>query len=482
MERTKINSAPSISSGCRPENKEANTTGIFEGLHLLIILLLASFVFIYNLGTGSLTSWDEGVYAGVSGEILKSNNWFDLTWRDAPWSDKPPLYMWMTVLFYKIFGLNEFAVRFFSALCGIGTVILTYLLARKLYSRNVAVVAGLLLLSTQHFIWSAKIGMLDCALTFFAALSFFFFKLGEEKKIYLFFSCLAFALAFLTKGVAAIIIPAVLIIYIIFTKKFSLLKEPYFLFGAFISFFILLWWHWLAISHYGDNFIFGYFTKHLFVRTTQSVDGHNAGILNYFKVIPNKGRPWGTFMFMVLPFIIFQIAVRKEKAHFLPFIWLVTVFIIASFIKTKLHWYIISIYPASSVLIAWAFNKLFKNWAIPVTFILTICSLLYLSQLKKGIFNLDYTPETKRIAQEAKHLAAKEKILLYRISDPAMQFYCLNSGENLNDTLNFEELLKIKGRYIILDKAVFDNFKQFAGPNTSLITQGKDFILIYNQK
>jgi len=83
---------------------------------------------------------------------------------------------------------------------------------------------------------------------------------------------------------------------------------------------------------------------------------------------------------------------------------------------------------------------------------------VYLSGTR-GVFNLDYTPGTKRIANIAKDAAKGEKPLLYRVSDPAMQFYCLQDCENLPDALGFKELSKIKGRYVILEREAFDSFK-----------------------
>ena len=180
-----------------------------------ILILIAGFVILWNIGTGSLLSWDEAVYAQVSKEILRSNNYVDLTWAGKTWSDKPPLYMWMTVVFYKIFGIGEFAARLFSALCGIGTVIVTYLFALKLYSRRAAFAASLILASTLHFIWASKVGMLDAALTFFISLSLYWFIIGIERKIFLTLSALAFGAAFLTKGFGALLIPIILTAYIL---------------------------------------------------------------------------------------------------------------------------------------------------------------------------------------------------------------------------------------------------------------------------
>src|SRR5437867_2873148 len=102
---------------------------------LLFLTALSSiFLFLY-LGNGSLASWDEAIYASVAKEIIQSGNWLKFTLGGEPWTDKPPLAIWVTAVFYKLFGINEFSARFFSALCGLGTVIVTYLLGRKLLNR-----------------------------------------------------------------------------------------------------------------------------------------------------------------------------------------------------------------------------------------------------------------------------------------------------------------------------------------------------------
>jgi len=86
---------------------------------IIILVVLAAIILLFNLGGGSLGSWDEAFYAQVSQEMYQSSNWIDLTWAGAPWADKPPVYMWATTCFYKIFGVNEFSARFTAAISGI---------------------------------------------------------------------------------------------------------------------------------------------------------------------------------------------------------------------------------------------------------------------------------------------------------------------------------------------------------------------------
>jgi len=442
---------------------------------IIILFLVASFILLWNLGTGSLTAWDEAVYAQVALEMFISNNWVYLTHTGIPWSDKPPLCMWMTAVMYTLFGVNEFSARFFSALCGIGTVLVTYAFAKKLYSRKIAIVAALMLLSTQHFIWSAKVAMLDSALTFFTLVSFFCLKKSEDRTIYLFFSALAFACAFLTKGVAALVIPLVWFFYLAITRRLTALKSPISIIGLLICLSIIVWWHWTAFSHYGKDFISGYFTTHFLTRTTTALDGHTGTFFTYFKVLPNKGRPWGVFMLIAYLAAAWRLFRHKEKQHIFPLLWATAGFMIASAVKTKLHWYIIPVYPAFAILLGWGLCALFKQRVIPVALTLFVSGLFYLSS-SKGVFNLDYTPETKKMASFIqKNLSSGGKVFFYNISDPAAWFYFASIGKNISTKEELERILAQKDAYIVFEKSTFSSFPK---TNFALVTEDASFTVI----
>ena len=73
---------------------------------LLFLLPLSAFFLLFDLGRGALSSWDEAIYATVAKELLHSGRWFFLSYGGSPWVDKPPLAIWATVIFYKLFGVN----------------------------------------------------------------------------------------------------------------------------------------------------------------------------------------------------------------------------------------------------------------------------------------------------------------------------------------------------------------------------------------
>jgi len=442
---------------------------------LIVLILIAGAILLCNLGAGSLLSWDEAVYAQVSKEMLKSNNYIDLTWAGNQWSDKPPLYMWMTAISYKIFGINEFAVRLFSALCGIGTVIVTYLLALKLYSRRAAIAASLVLLSTLHFIWASRVGMLDAALTFFISLSLYCFLLGAERKIFLFLSALAFGCAFLTKGFGALLIPIILAVYMMIAGKTRLAREPALWAGLSVALVLAGAWHLMALAHYGKEFITDYVTKHLISRVGQAVEGHTGTIFTYFKVISNKGRPWGIVSFFVIPFALWEFFKKRSMPErWLPLIWFFTTLIVFSAVKTKLNWYILPAYPAIAIITGWGIDSILRKKTIIAVIPCFIASLLYLA-FAKHVFDLDYSHETKKLALFAKEeISGKGRIYLFD-DDPAVRFYFLDGSINAYGSLAMPELLRERGRYIVLNKKTLSTIER---SKVSIVKESPDFAII----
>ena len=183
---------------------------------LLFLVPLSFFFLVYQLGAGSLASWDEGIYASVAKELVQTGDWLRLTLNHSPWFDKPPLAIWMTALFYKLFGVNELSARLFSALCGVGLVIVTYFFGRQLLNRWTGFLGALILLSSSHFLRFARFGVMDVPLTFFMTLAFYLFWLGHFKNRYLIFSGIAIGLAVMTKGFAAMLIFPVIWLYCFF--------------------------------------------------------------------------------------------------------------------------------------------------------------------------------------------------------------------------------------------------------------------------
>lgn len=141
----------------------------------LWIVLAAAVVFFTNLGVTALWDLDEPLYASCAREMLQRDDWVVPRYNGEIFFDKPPLMFWTMIGGFELFGVNEFAARFWSAVLGIGTALLTYHLGRLLFNAKVGFWAGLAMSSHILFTISARAATVDSALTFVTTLAVLLF-------------------------------------------------------------------------------------------------------------------------------------------------------------------------------------------------------------------------------------------------------------------------------------------------------------------
>ncbi len=117
-------------------------------LGLFFIILLYFIVIFLQLGQGSLADWDEAIYAEVSKEILETGDWVTLHYNFNSWFEKSPLLFYLVAITYKLIGISTFSSRIWPALFGLATVIITFLLAKKLFNNKVALISSLILMNS----------------------------------------------------------------------------------------------------------------------------------------------------------------------------------------------------------------------------------------------------------------------------------------------------------------------------------------------
>jgi len=106
---------------------------------LFIALALGTFLRLWQLSAvpNGLT-WDEAAIGYNAFSILKTGKdehgaFLPIIFKSFG-DYKPGLYIYLTVPAVAIFGLNEFAVRFPSAIAGILAILGVYLLTKELFS------------------------------------------------------------------------------------------------------------------------------------------------------------------------------------------------------------------------------------------------------------------------------------------------------------------------------------------------------------
>lgn len=167
---------------------------------------LAATAIVLLLGIGMRFPWpaDEPRFAQVAREMVESGQWLFPTRGGEPYPDKPPVFMWLAALAFVLTGKLKVAFLLPSALAAFGTVLLVHDIGRRLWSREVALAAVLVLVLTPQFLLQGKTGQIDALVCFWITLGCYgllrHFFTGPHWGWY-FTAWAAMALGIMTKGV-----------------------------------------------------------------------------------------------------------------------------------------------------------------------------------------------------------------------------------------------------------------------------------------
>lgn len=129
---------------------------------------------------------------------------------------RPSLYIFLTIPFIKIFGLNEFATRLPAAVIGILTVLVIFYLVKEIFNQKVALISALLLSISPWHIQFSRIAFEAILLPFLFSLAVLFFIKSFSNANYLIVSAVVFALSLHTYQAARVFVPLYLLGLVIF--------------------------------------------------------------------------------------------------------------------------------------------------------------------------------------------------------------------------------------------------------------------------
>jgi 4-amino-4-deoxy-L-arabinose transferase-like glycosyltransferase len=331
--------------------------------HLVLLSALSIPIIFWNLGQNSLHNADEALYASVSQQILETNEWVTLHHQGKPWFVKAPLLFWLTAVAYKLFGVSEFAARFWSATFGVATVVALYLLAARIFNTRVAFLASLILLSCTQFIYyhGAKAGELDTALTFFMMSAMLLFVMAREEPKYFYAACFSIGLCVMSKHLTYLLpIATTLGLFVILTRSVKRFSWKVWSLGFGILLATALPWHLIEWIRHGDEFLRVYFFQEVYV---PAVDWRRdpLGSWFYFVAIKDGLFPWS----LLLPFSLVWAGSRQSRGqlstNLLLVLWTAVLFAIITASVIKLSWYILPAYPALAILMAQFIDDFTRN-------------------------------------------------------------------------------------------------------------------------
>ena len=167
------------------KNPDIKNTNYY--IFIFLILSVAGFLLTHNLGTRVMASRAEARTAVTAREMIKSGDYVLPTLNGEPRLEKPPLYYYFVAGLGKLSGkITEFEARLPSAIAGLLTILILFLLSQKIteqlyYENKISIhpvylssFSAIILLTSPLFFDNARRSEVDITLTFFITLAIYF--------------------------------------------------------------------------------------------------------------------------------------------------------------------------------------------------------------------------------------------------------------------------------------------------------------------
>jgi len=353
-----------------------------------VILFLALIASLFtNLGVYPLYL-EEPRRALISLEMMYSGNWIVPTEFGEFYFKKPPFWNWLQILSFKIFGVNEFAARFFGVISFLGMGGALFWIANKYINQRVAAYATLLFLITGTGVIymnsaAGEIDLFYCLNTFLMfALIYHFYQRGKIWHLFL-AAYLLTAIGLLTKGVPSIVFTGMTLLGLFIERKQFLKLLSIQHFSGIIVMVIIVGGYAFAYHQFND---FGLY----FQTDNESLVEQSAGksflVSKFSDIVLHLFTFPFTILFDLLPatfLIVFtfkKVVIKKWWAdpftRYLIIIFLVNILVywLSPLTRTR---YIYMLYPIPILLLTKSyFDRGGKKWMFRVIDILII-SLLF---------------------------------------------------------------------------------------------------------
>jgi len=319
--------------------------------------MAAILIFAYSWVPGGMDI-DSCNYATVAKEILRTNKWLNL--YDPVYQGvfyyHFPLCIWITALFFKLFGVTTFSAKLFSMISAFILAGAIFYFGRLLKNNWTGFFAGVSFLFTNHIVRLSRQCRMDLPVSLFITLAIFSFVLAQKRsRLYYLLFGLFTSLAILAKDVSGLAPLVIIFIYLLLRWRIKELFHPLFILGILCAILPVLSWIWLD-----HKALFTPWLNWNFLHLLRTCSSHPPWHYYIWAII--------TKYFYFLPFAVYggYLAIKEARNNknyefYLLIIWAIIFPLAFSFGRQKLHYFILPIYVATSLLAGIAFERLLKD-------------------------------------------------------------------------------------------------------------------------
>jgi 4-amino-4-deoxy-L-arabinose transferase-like glycosyltransferase len=444
---------------------------------LFVVTGLALFFAFYKLGSHTLSPWDESLHGELAYQMLLSGDYLNYQFGGTPeyWFAKPQLAIWSIAGSYSIFGVNNFALRFPSALAIVLLLIFLFRYIASYKTKGFAFHVCLILISINGLIGPhvGRTGDTDALLLLFLFLAHFhFFKYVDlDQKKSALWAGLFLGLAFLTKAAAAFVFVPGWFLCLLFSRKLkAVLSQAQSYLILFIPAVIIGTWAWIITQFsapyldnpFGENLLDVMLNYDLKQRFTEGYENapEASSIFGFFQASDTKFSIWiyVAYLSMLLGGVLTKGAIFKnfwnDKFQRNSFLTWLPLLLFLSISKAGLLWYYAPIWPLLAIN-TWFFIKesikklpAFSGLVVAVILVTFVIKFNYLNEIKDPNKLAQYEEKVRK-AESIAFIGSREfdRFLYYHFINENTCF--LASPDDLSNADEFDLIIVAKTHPLI---------------------------------
>ncbi len=313
----------------------------FHGRAAVPLLFVASFLIVASLWQQPEVIVDAARYF-IQAKYLELNGigYFLAEWGNAvpAWTDLPLAPLIYGAIF-QVFGENRVAIQIFTSLLFSGTVVLTCLIGNTLWSRELGLTAGLMLLGMPYLLAQVPLMMVDVAAMFFLTLAVFatIMAITHGGMLYFILAAVAITLAMLTKysnWLMLSVVPVIMLSHthlgwkLVFSRTAAVAVGVLVLMGVFLfakfdvvaaQFNLLISFQAPALGRWGESLLSIFFFQiHPFVSI--------AAIISTYLAVKRKDARYAIISWMLLIVMLFELRRIRYFLVLLPMLALMAAY------------------------------------------------------------------------------------------------------------------------------------------------------------
>jgi 4-amino-4-deoxy-L-arabinose transferase-like glycosyltransferase len=367
---------------------------------------------LYSIGNWSLPliDRDEPRFAEASREMRQSGDFLIPRLNGDYRFDKPPLIYWCQVLSYNVFGENDFAARFPSAVFAALTAVATWIFSSRIFGPRVGLWSGIIFATSLQVFVHARAAVADMPMVFFFLTATWadWERLRNPRATSWWWTFyLSLGLGFLAKGPAALLPVFNVPIHSLLNRTPCHCKLRSGLLGGLVVLIVIGFWGIPALMATNGAYLQIGLGKQVLQRSLQPMESHGgAGLTGYLLFLPFylvvsffSFFPWCFF----LPGCVKQLLAHREPDENYLLGPILVVLFVFTLIQTKLPHYVLPAYPMLAILVARraAENKWRRS-------LLGIAVVLYLVVVLVGFRVIEPEFPSKSIAERALPFSSPE--------------------------------------------------------------------------